>query len=135
MGPDVVIKVPGILISYQQILPIHLQRTGLSTDFAHDMDRKCVQHGLIMEWHGEVEHQDDLLYQLSFSSKTRKSSANSSISFFIPKVLEAVHKHFQHTIYTHEALLIRLNVQPWMRKHSPGPAAATDHQRANQTAV
>lgn len=93
------------------------------------------QHGLIMEWHGEVEHQDNFFYQLSFSSKTRKSSANSSICFFIPKVLEAVHKHFQHPIHTHEALLIRLNVQPWMRKHSPAPAAATDHQRANQTAV
>lgn len=28
-------------------------------------------------------------YQLSFSSKTRKSSANSSTSFFTPRVLEA----------------------------------------------
>lgn len=63
------------------------------------------QHGQIMERHGEVERQDCFFYQLWFSSKTRKSSANSSISFFIPKDLEAVHKHLQHTAETHEALL------------------------------
>lgn len=37
-----------------------------------------------------VEYQDRSSYQLSFSSKTKKSSANSSTSFFIPSVLEAV---------------------------------------------
>lgn len=118
VGPDVVIKVPGILKPYQQTSLMCPARYCLCTNAA------CKIQLLLLP--ALVFIKDQEKQRKFFDFFLHPKSPGSSW-----EILSQYCAYNNVKLYSVVGEMLR----PGCGKHSPAPAAATDHQRANQTAV